>query len=1664
MASRVRRKPAPKLDTDDAVLLAAAAAVDSEDAISPLPNTKRASFALYPDPLLVLQPNPTTPAAAPTHPLEVASSSASSSPVPSPVPRRGLARLLLPHAHSLPRVRKHTISSPTPAEFPTEMIPPALAGLPRLPVTLVDLPRTEAKRVPPPLTLSHSLEWSDASPGMAFGVGVPPLALQVSVSSSTVIPTSQLDAPSPSSSRSSSSSSSGSSHASGETASTSPPVSPLSPLSPLSPVSPISNDLDLKRRGSGMFAKRRPSICASTYTAPAAPTSTSASASSAPHFPSPGPNTASYSSKSSSQTSTGSAKTPKPLPLPAVSPVSRAALARAARLPLVAPSGVRVPFGVLLGIPNEGLSLLHEGDAEEEKQAVAAGTITSCKAHRTLVIFLRHFWCPLCQDYMVSLARAVRAATCDLHSRDKDSACACAVSGNTDTNAADTIPTSTSISTTSTPTSPTTSSTPLSASIPPSLSSIFTPLEEAPPTHDNAQDDAQAEEPRPACTASESVTFAVLEGLVGGTGGDVTSEDTAPHVERPSSPPQQEAAPQQDPEQDEGTHILLIAPGSHTLAERYLASFGFPAIPVSSDSSSLVPAPSTSAAAEFDLGGPLYPSSVPREGEEENHSGQGKRGEKRGRGGVASIRILVDPHPAEGVYAALGMGWAPSRGASPTASAVSSPVASPTLPSFAAAMSASIEGTAGHTSPLPFPSMPTFSAVMEAFDMDATLSGGHDDSHAAPASYVTHGTVSGVGAVLLRALRAGMPVWERGGDVGLLGGEFVFEVGSTTSNDTTPSSSPSLRCTYAHRMQTPRGHASVSRVLAAAGVHVPPEVNEDGTRKVKASQRDKDAQRLVPAVSGSRKGTFGHFKSSSFSNSLARSTFGALPRSMSTTAGTSLASTPALAHASTTDGEHSPVPRSTSTPPVAGIFPVRVAGNIFTRFAVPRGGRAMKEKREREERGRQHDNKEAGVKDDDTTPREHPQISRSASTPSTSAFGQASAIWESREQHGLALVPHRGVGVIWEGQDGEREQEGKVREPAMRATLSASSSRPWALAAAGSSESFSSSDSSIVFKEVCVKTTAASTSTSTSSSDPEPESDPSTYETDPECTCAEEEMYAGSEEGDDEQSGSEDGRQDARVGMYIFPRSVSEYGPGRLNDKSAGVGRSIRAATHGHNAYLDAEEEEGNDEDDVYEYGDGYGSPADVEDAWMLARAKSLARLRARREIDFDRGSSWCQSAASPRPKLDADDAALLAAAAANGEDAVSPLPDMKHVSLALYQTQACASSSLNLNSSSPSTATSTSAATSPPTQPTILAAAPTHPTKLPCLYPRPGRYSPRRGLARLLLRTQPSSLRTRKHTVSSPEPAELQPEVRGEEEKHSGQGKRGEKEAVEIIACRVSHSAQLCCSDGGMPTFSAAMEAFDVDGAAGACPGFAGRPPPMTPSCPSVFLRCIYAHRMQTPRGHASVTRVLATADVHVPAEVNEDGTRKVKTSQREGRAAAHKGRVCLSQGNVWALQVQLVLKQSRPLHVRCTPAFHLHLTSPCSPTHYRPRARTSGRPALGVDSAYCGDIFCPRGAAGNIFTRFAGPRGGMAMKEKREREERGRQHDKDETGAKDDNMIPREHPQIPRSASTPPKFASWLASERHLGESGTARVGARSALVSGSSGRAMMQRGEGA
>ena len=43
--------------------------------------------------------------------------------------------------------------------------------------------------------------------------------------------------------------------------------------------------------------------------------------------------------------------------------------------------------------------------------------------------------------------------------------------------------------------------------------------------------------------------------------------------------------------------------------------------------------------------------------------------------------------------------------------------------------------------------------------------------------YVRHGLLSGIGMVVLNALRVGMPFWKDGGEISQLGGEFVLGPG-----------------------------------------------------------------------------------------------------------------------------------------------------------------------------------------------------------------------------------------------------------------------------------------------------------------------------------------------------------------------------------------------------------------------------------------------------------------------------------------------------------------------------------------------------------------------------------------------------------------------------------------------------------------------------------------------------------------------------------------------------------------------------------------------------------------------------------------------------------------------------------------------------------------------
>ncbi|KAJ6561949.1 hypothetical protein B0H19DRAFT_90505 [Mycena capillaripes] len=913
-ALRVRRKPAPKLDAEDDAALKALAveddvparlpqrasfalypdllplspvdAADGEDDV-PARLPQRASFALYPDfvpdslpaPLASPAPSVSSSTSTPHYTRRRAHTSLSPPSSPSPTPtatpmtttttsttadtkprKSGLARLhlLLPHAHPhshtgvpIP-IRKHTISTPTPAPFPPGMIPPALAAL----AAARDGREIKLRDLELPLSPTRSFASSSSSSG---------------------------------SGSSSSSRTSGES----ESAGTSPPVSPfsvaaLSPISPVSPscatVPPASEspiaDVALKRRGSARIVKRRPSVNAATY-ASTAPPPLSISATT----PSP-----------TSPRKNNARKATKPPPLAPLAPPTRAALLRAARLPLVAPSGVRVPFGEVLGVPRGALGV-NAFTAEVDVDA-PAGSPT--RTRRTLVIFLRHFWCPLCQDYMAALARAVSAAAATT------SVSARSISTTHDDNTTSTPTSSTSKdkhdannthSAHSTPADsmpmPTTTTTTTINPIPPSLSALFAPLD-APTPEDSDAPKAEGENPDtegneveapcPACASIQSQSHAdgtydaYLESLISpsssrdsepepNAGGEASEgeeakaegEDAKAEGEDAKG---QEAGGEREEEEETQTqtqtHILLIAPGAHTLAERYLGSFGFP----SSLSSNSAAANSSYDYDEkrFDLGDPFVPPSAPTsatptptsphptpanaERDTRANENKNKNPNPRRKNPIASIRLFVDPRPAEGVYAALGMGWAPSRGASPVASPVVSTFAeagckfmdadgggtemgcgSPTvpiaMPGFAGAGAGAGAGTFGRrggdvdadvggehapehtdehsgreggeggeegegspsplsaafpaslglalaasTSPTTSPSTPTTVARDQDTPASPTSSPSNNstpDPHAAPATYITHGALSGVGAVLLRALRAGMPVWERGG-------------------------------------------------------------------------------------------------------------------------------------------------------------------------------------------------------------------------------------------------------------------------------------------------------------------------------------------------------------------------------------------------------------------------------------------------------------------------------------------------------------------------------------------------------------------------------------------------------------------------------------------------------------------------------------------------------------------------------------------------------------------------------------------------------------------------------------------------------------------------------------------------------------------------------------
>ncbi|KAK0194051.1 hypothetical protein F5146DRAFT_1183493 [Armillaria mellea] len=96
-------------------------------------------------------------------------------------------------------------------------------------------------------------------------------------------------------------------------------------------------------------------------------------------------------------------------------------------------------------------------------------------------------------------------------------------------------------------------------------------------------------------------------------------------------------------------------------------------------------------------------------------------------------------------------------------------------------------------------------------------------------SYVKRGALGGMAMVVFRALKVGMPMWEKGGESAQLGGEFVLGPGLVLFAFFYPTILKiklyfRMTCTWAHRMQTREGHAPVADVLEAAGLPVPPSV------------------------------------------------------------------------------------------------------------------------------------------------------------------------------------------------------------------------------------------------------------------------------------------------------------------------------------------------------------------------------------------------------------------------------------------------------------------------------------------------------------------------------------------------------------------------------------------------------------------------------------------------------------------------------------------------------------------------------------------------------------------------------------------------------------------------------------------------------------------------
>ncbi|KAJ7870939.1 hypothetical protein B0H14DRAFT_3860821 [Mycena olivaceomarginata] len=317
------------------------------------------------------------------------------------------------------------------------------------------------------------------------------------------------------------------------------------------------------------------------------------------------------------------------------------------------------------------------------------------------------------------------------------------------------------------------------------------------------------------------------------------------------------------------------------------------------------------------------------------------------------------------------------------------------------------------------------------------LDSAHDeDPHAAPATYVRHGMVSGIGAVLLRALRAGLPTHHREQHPTLGGNSASNEdreaqrlvravSGSRASRSV--SGSTSLERSTSTSAE-PLRHNLGTVLNRALGSITPPPSRILFRSRFFRSASSISAFRMLSAFAL----RFRSFTRASLSCSSSSPVAFAPLRDAAASSSSKLrvdlahlvvvlpplrerAGRPRLSWVQCRSSARRSRAGRRRPPAAGGMFSARAAGNIFTRFAGPRGGRSMGKEKGKEKQGREdlhHSALLEDAKDDskannvETTPRERPQIPRSASTPPLSISARASAIWENRERHGWARVPH----------------------------------------------------------------------------------------------------------------------------------------------------------------------------------------------------------------------------------------------------------------------------------------------------------------------------------------------------------------------------------------------------------------------------------------------------------------------------------------------------------------------------------------------------------------------------------------------------------------------------------------------------------------------------------